>query len=113
MDRYIENFYEEAVEKKIEGAVSLLFLCFSNENMEYMLEHETLFGTVSRTLRDDFKKSLELTLYLLNIFQAYSNFTQFHEFLLTVSIKKYVNIDYRIKLETPPWESLNMKSRDI
>jgi hypothetical protein len=51
-----------------------------------MLEHETLFGTVSRTLRDDFKKSLELTLYLLNIFQAYSNFTQFHEFLLTVSM---------------------------
>ena len=50
-----------------------------------MLDHETLFGTVSRTLRDDFKKSIELTLYLLNIFQAYSNFTDFHEFLLTVS----------------------------
>ena len=45
-----------------------------------MLEHETLFGTVSRTLRDDYKKSIELSLYLLNIFQAYSNFTQFHEF---------------------------------
>ena len=64
--------------------MSLLFLCFSNENMEFMLEHETLMSTVSRTLRDEFKKSLELTLYLLNIFQAYSNFTQFHEFLLTV-----------------------------
>mmetsp|Transcript_40399 Transcript_40399/g.38883 ORF Transcript_40399/g.38883 Transcript_40399/m.38883 type:complete len:103 (+) Transcript_40399:116-424(+) len=62
--------------------MSLLFLCFSNENMEFMLEHETLMGTVSRTLRDEFKKSLELTLYLLNIFQAYSNFTQFHEFLV-------------------------------
>lgn len=36
--------------------------------MEIMLEHETLFGTVSRTLRDEHKKSLELTLYLLNIF---------------------------------------------
>lgn len=73
------------MERKVEGAMSLLYLCFSNENMEYMLEHETLFGTISRTLRDDYKKSLELTLYLLNIFQAYSNFTQFHEFLLTVS----------------------------
>ena len=51
-----------------------------------MLEHETLFGTVSRTLRDDYKKGVELTLYLLNIFQAYSNFTQFHEFLLTNQI---------------------------
>jgi hypothetical protein len=86
LDKYIESFYEEAVEQKVQGAMSLLYLCFSNENMEYMLEHETLFGTISRTLRDDYKKSLELTLYLLNIFQAYSNFTQFHEFLLTNQI---------------------------
>ena len=86
LDKYIESFYEEAVEHKVQGAMSLLYLCFSNENMEYMLEHETLFGTISRTLRDDYKKSLELTLYLLNIFQAYSNFTQFHEFLLTNQI---------------------------
>ena len=54
--------------------------------MEIMLEHDTLFGTVSRTLRDDCKKSIELTLYLLNIFQAYSNFTQFHEFLISNQI---------------------------
>lgn len=86
VDTYLEKFYEEQIEKKVEGAMSLLFLCFSNENMEYMLEHETLMGTVSRTLRDEFKKSLELTLYLLNIFQAYSNFTQFHEFLVQVSL---------------------------
>ncbi len=64
----------------------MLYLCLSNENMEMMLEHETLFGTVSRTLRDDYKKSIELTLYLLNIFQAYSNFTIFHEFLITNQI---------------------------
>ena len=53
--------------------------------MEFMLEHETLLSTMARTLRDDFKKSLELTLYLLNFFQAYSNFTQFHEWLLNVA----------------------------
>jgi len=74
-------FYDETTEVKTEGAMSLLYLCFSHENMEIMLDHETLFGTVSRTLRDDYKKSIDLTLYLLNIFQAYSNFTQFHEFL--------------------------------
>ena len=79
-------FYEGSVEAKSKGAQSILYLCLSNENMEIMLEHETLFGTVSRTLRDDYKKSVELTLYLLNIFQAYSNFTQFHEFLITVSL---------------------------
>lgn len=86
IDAYLEMFYDESVEVKTEGAMSLLFLCFSHENMEGMLDHETLFGTVSRTLRDDYKKSIDLTLYLLNIFQAYSNFTQFHEILSTNQI---------------------------
>ena len=86
LDAYLEMFYDESVEVKTQGAMSLLYLCFSHENMEYMLDHETLFGTVSRTLRDDYKKSIDLTLYLLNIFQAYSNFTQFHEFLSTNQI---------------------------
>lgn len=81
VEDYLEKLYDEVVETKVEGAMSLLFLCFSHENMEIMLDHETLFGTISRTLRDDFKKSIDLTLYLLNIFQAYSNFSQFHEFL--------------------------------
>ena len=61
--------------------MQLLYLCYNHGNMEAMLDHETLFGTVSRTLRDDYKKSIDLTLYLLNFFQAYSNFTQFHEYL--------------------------------
>ena len=68
LDNYLEMFYDEQNEKKTEGAMSILYLCFSHENMEIMLDHETLFGTVSRTLRDDYKKSIDLTLYLLNIF---------------------------------------------
>lgn len=68
LDSYLELFYDENVDVKTKGAMSLLCLCFSHENMEYMLDHETLFGTVSRTLRDDYKKSIDLTLYLLNIF---------------------------------------------
>ena len=85
LDDYIQLFYEEQIDQKIRGGQSILYLCLSNKNMEIMLSHETLLGTVSRTLRDDFKKSMELALYLLNIFQAYSNFSEFHEFLITVS----------------------------
>jgi hypothetical protein len=39
LDSYIEMFYEEAVEQKIKGSISILYLCLSNENMEYMLQH--------------------------------------------------------------------------
>ena len=75
------------MEQKIRGAQSILYLCLDNKNMEVMLSHETLVVTISRTLRDDYKKSMELALYLLNIFQAYSNFSEFHEFLITVRRK--------------------------
>lgn len=36
---------------------------------------------VSRTLRDEYKRSMNLTLYLLYIFYAYSNYSVFHEFI--------------------------------
>jgi hypothetical protein len=47
-----------------------------------MLEHESLLPAVSRILRDDYKKSLDLSLYLLNVFYAYSHFTDFHQILI-------------------------------
>ena len=55
LDEYIQLFYEEEIEKKSQGAQIILYLCLSNENMEIMLHHETLFATISRTLRDDYK----------------------------------------------------------
>ena len=115
LDEYIQLFYEEQVEMKSHGAQSILYLCLSNENMEIMLEHETLFGTVSRTLRDDYKKSIELTLYLLNIFQAYSNFTQFHEFLITNQIGDTTIkiIDHEIKRYVVRVKEFKTKSENL
>ena len=108
-------FYDEQGETKTEGAMSLLYLCFSHENMEIMLDHDTLFGTVSRTLRDDYKKSIDLTLYLLNIFQAYSNFTQFHEFLSNNQIGDTTMriIDHEIKRYIVRVREFKKKSEDL
>lgn len=83
--------------------------------MEFMLEHETLFCTVARTLRDDYKKSIDLTLYLLNIFQAYSNFTQFHEFLSTNQIGDTTMkiIDHELKRYVLRVREFKAKSLDM
>jgi hypothetical protein len=86
MDDYVEKLYDDQVENKVEASKSFLYLCYSHENMVYMLDHETLFGVISRTLRESFKESLDMTLYLLNVFQSYSNFTDFHQFLMTNQI---------------------------
>lgn len=78
IDGYVDMLYDENVESKLKGSISVLYLCLSIENMEYMINHESLLPVLGRTLSDDHKKSLDLSLYLLNVFYAYSNFTQFH-----------------------------------
>lgn len=82
IDNYIELLYNDSVETKLKGCVSILYLWFSAENMEEMIEHESLLPAISRILRDDYKKSLDLSLYLLNVFYAYSHFTDFHTLLI-------------------------------
>jgi hypothetical protein len=83
--------------------------------MEFMLEHETLFGTVSRTLRDDYKKSIDLTLYLLNLFQAYSNFANFQEVLLTNQIGDTTMriVEHEIKRYIVRVREFKQKSEDL
>lgn len=55
VDNYIEMLYNENMDTKLKGCVSILYLCFSAENMEEMIEHESLLPAVSRILRDDYK----------------------------------------------------------
>jgi len=56
-------------------------------------------GTLTRTLQDEYKKSMELCLYLLSSFYILSNYEQFHEILLQVRMKLQNNHHPRIKLE--------------
>lgn len=82
VDTYIEMLYSENMDQKLKGCVHILYLCFSSINMEEMVEHESCLPAVSRILRDEYKKSLDLSLYLLNVFYAYSHFTDFHQLLV-------------------------------
>lgn len=82
IDTYLENLYADDMDLKLKGCISILYLCFSSEHMEEMINHESLLPAVSRILRDDYKKSLDLSLYLLNVFYAYSHFTDFHPLLI-------------------------------
>lgn len=39
IDNYIEELYSDDHDSKIKGCVAVLYLCYSIENMEYMLQH--------------------------------------------------------------------------
>jgi hypothetical protein len=63
-------FYEENSEIKIAASRKILILTLDMKNIEFLINHGKLFnkdsliGTISRTLKDDYKKSMELCIYL-------------------------------------------------
>jgi hypothetical protein len=86
IEAYIELLYSDKTEDKIKSAQSILFLLNEAESIEVILNHESLVGILARTLRDEFKKSIKLGLYLAGIFYVISNFSTLHPALLQVSL---------------------------
>ena len=85
--KYADLLYEEKYEDKIKGARNILTLIKEPTIMITILrENENLFDILSRTLRDENKKSMELSIILLDFFTSYSYFKQFHKALLDQSI---------------------------
>ena len=84
IDDYIEHLYSDKTEDKIHSARNLLYLLNEAESIEVMLNHESLVGILARTLRDEYKKSTDLSLYLAGIFYVISNFSSLHAALSQV-----------------------------
>ncbi|CAD8131812.1 unnamed protein product [Paramecium pentaurelia] len=81
LEKLLEVFYDEKIEPKKEAAKQILGLATQQQNLEYLISHEQFLSTLSRTLRDEHKKSTELTLYLLCVFYILSNYLEFHQIL--------------------------------
>ncbi|CAD8046467.1 unnamed protein product [Paramecium sonneborni] len=81
LEKLLEVFYDEKLDPKKEAAKQILGLATQQQNLEYLISHEQLLSTLSRTLRDEHKKSTELTLYLLCVFYILSNYLEFHQIL--------------------------------
>lgn len=87
LDDYLEEMYSDSTEVKVQAARHILTLAQDPECLEYMINHgnlylENAFGVLARTLRDEFKKSMDLSLYLSTLFFMLSNYSQFHPILL-------------------------------
>lgn len=76
LDRYIELLYDEP-EDKIKGAVLILQLASKAEHLPELSRNDTLLCALSRVLREEGKKSLELAIYVVSIFAHFSNYADF------------------------------------
>ncbi|GLC39950.1 Adenylyl-sulfate kinase (APS kinase), partial [Pleodorina starrii] len=82
LDTYIEGLYEEEMNLKVRATGMIAQLFRNTENFETLLSHETLLQTLSRVLREDGKRSIDLCTNIVSVFFSVSNFTQFHGLIM-------------------------------
>uniref|UniRef100_T1IWM8 Kinesin-associated protein 3 n=1 Tax=Strigamia maritima TaxID=126957 RepID=T1IWM8_STRMM len=77
IDSYIELLYDETPDK-IRSSALILQLARNPDNLEDLVQNEILLGALARVLREDWKKSIDLSTNIIYIFFCFSCFTQFH-----------------------------------
>ncbi|KAJ3103417.1 Kinesin-associated protein 3 [Phlyctochytrium planicorne] len=80
IEQYVEGLYEE-IPEKIAATRKILQLAKAPENMENLISNESLISALSRVLREENKKSMELVTNIIYIFFCFSNYSRFHPFI--------------------------------
>lgn len=77
LDSYIELLYENTPEK-IRASALVLQLARNADNLCVLSSNEILLGALARVLREDGRKSIDLSTNIVYIFFCFSAFTQLH-----------------------------------
>ncbi|GMT19261.1 hypothetical protein PFISCL1PPCAC_10558, partial [Pristionchus fissidentatus] len=75
VDSYVELLYEDMTEKN-RGSLCILELAKNPANLLFLAENETLVSALSRVLRDEWRKNLELAKNIISLFLQFSSFSQ-------------------------------------
>ncbi|XP_072014617.1 kinesin-associated protein 3-like [Amphiura filiformis] len=77
IEDYIELLYED-IPEKVRGTALILQLARNPDNLEELLQNETVIGALARVLREDWKRSVELATNIVYVFFCFSSFSEFH-----------------------------------
>jgi hypothetical protein len=97
LDQYIEGMYD-GTEAATQSTYMILQLARSPDNLETMLQNEALLGLLSRLLKEEGRKSMDLAINIIYILYSFSNFSQFHTTLQQAQVGN--TIMQLIELET-------------
>jgi len=86
LDDYMEKLYEDKVEDKIVATAKISQLFRNADYLEDLLSHDALLGALARVLREDGKRSIDLTTNIITVFFSLSNFSQFHPLIMEQQI---------------------------
>lgn len=85
IDEYIELLYEELPER-IRGSAFILQLARNPDNLEELEKNEAVLSALSRVLREDWRKSLDLSTNIIYTFFCFSTYTHFHSVIVQYKI---------------------------
>ncbi|XP_034952369.1 kinesin-associated protein 3 [Chelonus insularis] len=85
VDSYIELLYEE-IPGKIKGSSLILQLARMPDNLLELTKNESLLSALARVLREDWRRSIELSTNIIYIFFCFSTYSQFHNIILEYRI---------------------------
>ncbi|XP_074113836.1 kinesin associated protein 3 [Cotesia typhae] len=98
VDSYIELLYEE-IPDKIKASALILQLARIPDNLLELTKNESLLSALARVLREDWRRSIELSTNIVYIFFCFSTYTQFHSIILEYRIGSLCMeiIDYELQ----------------
>lgn len=86
LDSYVELLYEDDLGEKARGARCIAKLAKISENLAVLAYHETALNALFRTLREEYRKSLDISTQVMSTCLSYAQFTDFHPLLLSNKI---------------------------
>ena len=106
LDEYAEMLYDEDIKAKTRGSALILQLARNPDNLEELFHNESILNCLSRVLKEDWQKSIEVATNIIYTFFCFSSFSQFHPLIshykignLTVQVNQFRFI-FKIELKS-------------
>ncbi|XP_032289317.1 kinesin-associated protein 3 isoform X2 [Drosophila virilis] len=85
IEEYVDLLYEELSER-VRGSAMILQMARNPDNLEELEKSEACLSALSRVLREDWRKSLDLSTNIIYIFFCFSTYTKFHPLIVQYKI---------------------------
>ncbi|CAD7091013.1 unnamed protein product [Hermetia illucens] len=127
IDEYVELLYEDLPER-IRGSSLILKVARNPDNLEELEKNEAVLSALSRVLREDWRKNLDLSTNIIYTFFCFSTYTRFHPVIVQYKIgslcmdiidfelRRYDNMKNELEVRKNPEsskEKLNKSSDDF
>ncbi|XP_037932286.1 kinesin-associated protein 3-like [Teleopsis dalmanni] len=98
IDEYVELLYED-LSDRIRGSAMILQVARNPDNLEELEKNEACLSALSRVLREDWRKSLDLSTNIIYIFFCFSTYTKFHPVIVQYKIGSLCMdvVDYELR----------------